>query len=90
MKKFGPALFGIAWDQTLRANISANSKQNSKYFSVLIWGLGIIDWRKNRGSKISWHCLLKSKKFDNQFLSSVAERHHFDAASTLGSIKIKS
>jgi hypothetical protein len=32
MKKFGPALCGIARDQTLRANISANSKQNSKIF----------------------------------------------------------
>jgi hypothetical protein len=28
-----------------------------KYFRVLVWGLGVINWRKNRGSKISWHCL---------------------------------
>jgi hypothetical protein len=32
MKSFGPALCGIARDQTLRATISANSKQNSKIF----------------------------------------------------------
>jgi hypothetical protein len=32
MKNFGSALCGIAQDQTLRANISANSKQNSKIF----------------------------------------------------------
>jgi hypothetical protein len=32
MKNFGPALCGTARDQTLRANISANSKQNSKIF----------------------------------------------------------
>jgi hypothetical protein len=32
MKNFGPALCGVARDQTLRANISANSTQNSKIF----------------------------------------------------------
>jgi hypothetical protein len=32
MKNFGPALCGTAQDQTLQANISANSKQNSKIF----------------------------------------------------------
>jgi hypothetical protein len=38
MKYFGPALCGIAQDQTLQANISANSIQNSK-----VWGHGVID-----------------------------------------------
>jgi hypothetical protein len=32
MRNFGPALCGIARDQTLQANISANSKHNLKIF----------------------------------------------------------
>jgi hypothetical protein len=47
MKNFGPAQCRIAL--SLRANISENSKQNSN--RVLIWGLGVIDWRKNEGRK---------------------------------------
>jgi hypothetical protein len=43
MKNFGPAQCGIALEQTLQSNISANSKQIRKYFRVLIWGLGIIE-----------------------------------------------
>jgi hypothetical protein len=36
MKNFGPELpvCGIALDQTLKSNISANSKKNRKYFTV--------------------------------------------------------
>jgi hypothetical protein len=32
MKNFGPMVCGIARDQNLQSNFSANSKQNSKIF----------------------------------------------------------
>jgi hypothetical protein len=60
---------------------------------ALIWGLGVIDWRRNRGSKISWHFpfkenVLQKAKNDNrksslQFcravrpLSKIAQDHNF-------------
>jgi hypothetical protein len=43
MKNVGPALCGTARDQTFRANISANSKQNLKIFKGVNLGLGIIN-----------------------------------------------
>jgi hypothetical protein len=45
MKNFGPALYGMARDQTLRANISANSEQNSKII------YGVLGPRGNRLTK---------------------------------------
>jgi hypothetical protein len=42
-------------------NFSVNSNRNRKYFRVLIRGLDGIVWRKNRGSKISWHGPFKWK-----------------------------
>jgi hypothetical protein len=40
-EKFSSALCSIAWDQTLQANISAKSKQNSKIFEgVTLWPRG--------------------------------------------------
>jgi hypothetical protein len=38
MENLGPMLCGIVLDQTLQLNILANSKQNLKYFRVLILG----------------------------------------------------
>jgi hypothetical protein len=55
---FDLALCGIVRDQTLRLNISANSKQNAKIFLIIYLG-PMCDRlaKQNRGSKISWHCL---------------------------------
>jgi hypothetical protein len=56
----GPALCGISLDKSLQSNISANSKQKTKYFRVLNGGLGVIDWWKNQRSKFSRHCLFNA------------------------------
>jgi hypothetical protein len=45
MKDFGPVLCGIARDQTLQSNISANLKQSWK----MCWRVS--DSHKKRGSK---------------------------------------
>jgi hypothetical protein len=56
----------VTLDQTLKSRRFRNRIQ--KYFRVSIWGLGVIDWRKNRGSKISWHCLFNLVKSNLCFI----------------------
>jgi hypothetical protein len=52
LENFGPALCGIAW---ISQWISSRIKTHIR---VLIWGQGVIYWRKNPGSKISCHCIV--------------------------------
>jgi hypothetical protein len=47
-------------------NYKIKFKNGAIYWKILvprvsIWGLGVIDWRKNWGSNISWHCLFKQR-----------------------------
>jgi hypothetical protein len=53
-------LFGIIQSFKLYNRISRRIRNRiRKYVRVLIWGLEVMDWRKNRESKISWQCLFK-------------------------------